>query len=175
MKGEEKELTTEEEEAAIRLLYSYSRRTTHKRKINQQARTGTSKGNAIQIRPLLIKDIQVHFFNSCTSGRYRGHGSRRSAGQIERREEVENIDLAWLPATAVEVERLFSTIKCMLGYLHKRRSAETLETILFLEINLVLVANERTSSKLEKMIFPILKKRDSFGAGHQNIFYNSEQ
>ncbi|EGZ09245.1 hypothetical protein PHYSODRAFT_381236, partial [Phytophthora sojae] len=45
------------------------------------------------------------------------------------------IDLNWLPATSVEVERLFSTMKCMLGYLRKRMSAETLETILFLRMN----------------------------------------
>ncbi|KAG6954022.1 hypothetical protein JG688_00012541 [Phytophthora aleatoria] len=57
-----------------------------------------------------------------------------------------------------EVERLFSTFKCMLGYLHKRRSAETLETILFLEINLVLLAREDD--------IPDTEERDSFGAGH---------
>ncbi|KAG6972012.1 hypothetical protein JG687_00001712 [Phytophthora cactorum] len=41
-----------------------------------------------------------------------------------------------------EVERLFSTIKCMLGYLRKRMSAETLETILFLKMNWNLLARE---------------------------------
>ncbi|KAG6961452.1 hypothetical protein JG688_00009060 [Phytophthora aleatoria] len=41
-----------------------------------------------------------------------------------------------------EVERLLSSIKCMLGYPRKRMTAETLETILFLKMNWDLLARE---------------------------------
>ncbi|KAG6941403.1 hypothetical protein JG688_00018685 [Phytophthora aleatoria] len=73
------------------------------------------------------------------------------AQRVKSREEKRSkyIDLTWLPATYVEVERLFSTIKCMLGYLRKRVSAETLETILFLKLNGDLVTNEATSRAVQ--------------------------
>ncbi|ETP51422.1 hypothetical protein F442_03443 [Phytophthora nicotianae P10297] len=55
------------------------------------------------------------------------------------------MDLSWIPATSVEVERLFSKMKCMLGYLRKSMSKETQEVILFLRMNWDLVTNEITT------------------------------
>ncbi|OWZ04135.1 hypothetical protein PHMEG_00024018 [Phytophthora megakarya] len=52
------------------------------------------------------------------------------------------IDLSWVQATSVEVERLYSSTKCMLGYLRKCMNSETLEPILFLQLNWDLVTNE---------------------------------
>ncbi|ETL27551.1 hypothetical protein F441_19417 [Phytophthora nicotianae CJ01A1] len=55
------------------------------------------------------------------------------------------MDLSWIPATSVEVEWLFSKMKCMLGYLRKSMSKKTLEVILFLRMNWDLVTNEITT------------------------------
>ncbi|OWY99028.1 hypothetical protein PHMEG_00030046 [Phytophthora megakarya] len=60
-------------------------------------------------------------------------------------EKSKYIDLSWIPATSVEVERLFSSVKCILGYLRKSMNAETLEAILFLRMNWDLVTNEVTT------------------------------
>ncbi|KAL4099271.1 hypothetical protein PRIC1_007077 [Phytophthora ramorum] len=68
------------------------------------------------------------------------------AKRAQAREEDMSVylDLKGLPATSVEVERLFSTIKCTLGYLRKSLSAETLEMILYLRMNWDQVTNEVT-------------------------------
>ncbi|ETI53194.1 hypothetical protein F443_03808 [Phytophthora nicotianae P1569] len=59
------------------------------------------------------------------------------------------VDLAWIPATSVQAERLFSLVKCTLGYLRKRMSVETLESILYLRMNWDLVTNEIVSKSIK--------------------------
>lgn len=56
------------------------------------------------------------------------------------------IDLNWLPATSCQVERLFSLLKCKIGYLRKSMSAELLEVIVYLRLNWDLVTDEVVSS-----------------------------
>ncbi|KAF1791183.1 hypothetical protein GQ600_10828 [Phytophthora cactorum] len=151
MKGEEKELTSEEEDAAIRLLWppeypanqGASPSTTHKRMRKQQAKTGASKRtrnpNATTVNP------RPQSLLSSTAA--------SADGTVRQCRTPQEVMAAVAQRAKIEsrgqIERLFSTIKCMLGYLRKRMSVETLEMILFLKLNWDLVTNEATSRAVQ--------------------------
>ncbi|GMF30679.1 unnamed protein product [Phytophthora lilii] len=63
--------------------------------------------------------------------------------------ESKFIDVKWIPATSVVVERIFSSVKTTVGYLRKRMSHETLEVIMFLKLNWDLVTLADVSKTIE--------------------------
>ncbi|KAH9110423.1 hypothetical protein AeMF1_014773 [Aphanomyces euteiches] len=61
-------------------------------------------------------------------------------------------DERWIPPTSVIVERFFSGVKCMIGYLRKSMDTTTLEVIMYLKLNwdLVSLGNVLQAIKLSK-------------------------
>ncbi|ETM98376.1 hypothetical protein PPTG_19597 [Phytophthora nicotianae INRA-310] len=128
MKGQEHSLTSREKKSVSRLLCP---------PLESEAdecpgRHITSETNS-EPRPKRRRTTQE--FQNAVTGRAVAREKSRS----------KYMDLSWIPATSVEVERLFSKMKCMLGYLRKSMSKKTLEVILFLRMNWDLVTNEITT------------------------------
>ncbi|ETI52712.1 hypothetical protein F443_04263 [Phytophthora nicotianae P1569] len=128
MKGQEHSLTSREKKSVSRL---------HCPPLESEAdecpgRHITSETNS-EPRPKRRRTTQE--FQNAVTGRAVAREKSRS----------KYMDLSWIPATSVEVERLFAKMKCMLGYLRKSMSKKTLEVILFLRMNWDLVTNEITT------------------------------
>ncbi|KAH9085521.1 hypothetical protein Ae201684P_005739 [Aphanomyces euteiches] len=73
-------------------------------------------------------------------------------------------DVRWIPPTSVIVERLFSGVKCIIGYLRKTMDTTTLEVIMYLTLNwdvVSLATSHKPSScpKQLKRIVRLLRRR----------------
>ncbi|OWZ16938.1 hypothetical protein PHMEG_0009195 [Phytophthora megakarya] len=119
MNGLKKDLSSEEMEAAVQLLnepkspVQFAGPTRKRHPTMSNLKTRRAKTTANTIRTTIDHDSM----------------------QERRQEKSKYIDLSWIPATSVEVEKLFPSVKFILGYLRKSMNAETLEAILFLQMN----------------------------------------
>ncbi|KAG9399635.1 hypothetical protein AC1031_011448 [Aphanomyces cochlioides] len=77
---------------------------------------------------------------------------KRARGRVNTTQPYE--DVSWIPPTSVVVERFFSGVKCMIGYLRKSMDSTTLEVIIYLKLNwdLVSLGNVSQAIKLSKAI-----------------------
>ncbi|KAG9409211.1 hypothetical protein AC1031_022115 [Aphanomyces cochlioides] len=75
---------------------------------------------------------------------------KRARGRVNTTQPYE--DVSWIPPTSVVVERFFSGVKCMIGYLRKSMERTTLEVIIYLKLNwdLVSLGNVSQAIKLSK-------------------------